>query len=108
MIAKNEGHPIYLVGGFGGAARQLAHAIEEKDASVANTILTKAMTDNKYKALFELYKAKGENIDYSWIDSLTISNLNNGLTDEENKRLFNSVNVMEIVSLVLKGLFNKL
>lgn len=106
LTAKNVGHPIYLVGGFGGAARLLSQAIEKTDSKVSEILLTKALTDTKYESLFEFYQANGQKIDYSWIDSLLISDLNNGLTNEENKRLFHSVNVMEIVSLVLKGLFN--
>ena len=37
---------------------------------------------------------------------IKISDLNNGLSEEENKTLFHSVDIMEIVSLVLKGLKN--
>ena len=59
------------------------------------------------------YFHRGENlvqhIDYSMIDSINVEDLRyNGLTDEENLKLFHSVNIMEIVSLVLHGLFNTL
>lgn len=80
-IAIEAGHPVYLVGGFGGAARYaadvLSGAIEAEDS-------------------------------FAWMNGLKITNLQNGLSDDENKRLFVSTNAMEIVSLILKGLNNTL
>lgn len=73
------GHPVYVVGGFGGAARYIADVLsgdKEAEASLA------------------------------WIKELCGDGLHNGLSPEENKQLFVSTNAMEIVSLILKGLKN--
>ena len=108
IIAKEKNHPIYLIGGFGGAAKVLVDIIEKKDGVCSDTLKQKALSDDKYRALYEYYESKGQHIDYTGLNNMTFTQLDNGLTEEENKRLFHSVNVMEIVSLVLKGLQNKL
>ena len=43
---------------------------------------------------------------YAKLGNVKISDLNNSLSYEDNKTLFHSVDIMEIVSLVLKGLKN--
>ena len=43
---------------------------------------------------------------FAWMKGVNITNLQNGLSEEENNRLFVSTNAMEIVSLILKGLNN--
>ena len=107
IIAKEHNHPIYLLGGFGGAVKVLVDIIEKKAGVNSDTLKQKALTDDKYRALYDYYMSKGQHIDYAGLDNITIAQLDNGLTEEENKRLFHSVNVLEIVSLVLKGLQKK-
>ena len=80
MIAIEAGHPVYVIGGFGGASRY-----------VANVISGKIMNGDLY----------------DWLKAHGFERLNNGLSDEDNGRLFASTNLMEIVSLILKGLKNK-
>lgn len=109
ITAKQANHPVYLIGGFGGAAKLLTEIIEKKDGLKAEALLNIACEDDKYRELYGHYEAKGQHIDYSMIDSINVEDLRyNGLTDEENLKLFHSVNIMEIVSLVLHGLFNTL
>lgn len=76
-IAIETGHPVYVVGGFGGASRY-----------VANVLLGVTEVEDPF----------------AWMEGFNITNLRNGLSEEENKRLFVSTNAMEIVSLILKGL----
>ena len=76
-IAIEADHPVYVVGGFGGAARYVANVLS---------------------GVTEVEDS------FAWMKGLNISNLRNGLREEENKRLFVSTNAMEIVSLILKGL----
>ena len=101
-IAKDYKHPIFLVGGFGGIAGMLCAAIRREITSDA--FLELACKYDYYESLYQYYATNGQPVDYSWIDGLAIGDLSNGLADEENLRLFHSVNIMEIVSLVLKGL----
>ena len=105
-IAKDHHHPIYLVGGFGGISGMLCAAIRKEIPS--NAFLDEACKHDYYESLFKYYASKGQPIDYSWIDSISVDDLNNGLTPEDNNHLFTTTNVMEIVSLILQGLSNKL
>lgn len=105
-IAKDNHHPIYLVGGFGGIAGLLCATIRKEIPS--NTFLEEACKHDYYESLLKYYASKGQPIDYSWIDNITEDDLNNGLTPDENKRLFSTTNIMEIVSLVLHGLSKQL
>ena len=109
ITAKHAEHPIYLIGGFGGVAKLLTEIIEKKDGNNSEMLMKIACEDAKYEELYGYYEAKGQHIDYAVLDSISIADFsNNGLTDDENLRLFHSVNIMEIVSLVLKGLSNSL
>lgn len=109
ITAKQANHPVYLIGGFGGAAKLLTEIIEKKNGLKAEALLNIACEDDKYRELYGHYEAKGQHIDYAILDSISIADFrNNGLTDDENLSLFHSVNIMEIVSLVLKGLSNSL
>lgn len=111
IISKNHNHPIYLLGGFGGASKVIADIIEGGDGSY---LKRETQKDSAYKELIEYYNStdKTNPIDYDEIIALTnkdgITGLNNGLDEDENKILFHSTNVLEIVALVLKGLNLKL
>ena len=61
-----------------------------------------------YKELFSYYENIGSPVDYTEVESYAKLDrlLDNGLSEEENRRLFHSVNIMEIVSLILKGISN--
>lgn len=111
VISKKHNHPIYLLGGFGGASKVVADIIEGGDGSYLKTT-TKA--DSAYNELIKYYNTTSltSPIDYDEIITAIqkdgITGLNNGLEDDENKILFHSTNVLEIVALVLKGLNSKL
>ena len=105
-IAKDTLHPIYLVGGFGGVSGLLCRSIKKEISS--KVFLDEACKHDYYESLYKYYVSKGQPIDYSWIDGISVDDLNNGLTPEDNKRLFTTTNIMEIVSLILQGLSNKL
>ena len=103
-LAKENNHPIFLVGGFGGISGMLCAAIRKEIPS--NAFLEEACKYDYYESLYKYYESKGQPVDYSWIDNLTIKDLNNGLSDYQNERLFVSTNIMEIVSIILIGLSN--
>ncbi|WP_107925228.1 TIR domain-containing protein [Lysinibacillus parviboronicapiens] len=103
--------PVYLVGSMGGASKVIIDAIsggkpEEltEDYQFMNV---------KYKELYTQYNELAEQnklelINYekliSFFNDVGIEGLNNGLSIEENKKLFKSTNTTEMISLVLKGL----
>ncbi len=101
-VAKDSHHPIFLVGGFGGVSGMLCAAIRKEIPY--NAFVEEACKHDYYVNLLKYYSDKGQPVDYTWIDGLTTDDLNNGLTVEENERLFVSTNIMEVVSLILKGL----
>lgn len=104
IIAKEKGHPIFILGGFGGAAKVIANLLVGKSDSL---LKEKAYETIGYSDFVEYYN-KNEllKIDYASIlnNKYSISDLKNGLSDLENEILFHSTNIIEIVSLVLKGL----
>ena len=111
VISKSHNHPIYILGGFGGASKVIVDIIQGGDGSYLKTT-TKA--DSTYNELIKYYNTTSltSPIDYDEIITTIqkdgIMGLNNGLEDDENKILFHSTNVLEIVALVLKGLNSKL
>ena len=111
IITQTKEHPIYLLGGFGGASKAIVDIIEGNLPE--NYLFKEAEKDSSYKDFLDYYNEK-ENIDpidyekvYKRIQGSGIAGLRNGLSDEENRLLFLSTNVLEIVALILKGLNNK-
>lgn len=104
IIARRKGHPVYIVGGYGGCAQLLAEVCTGKKS--ADEFLRIALESSSYSALLDRYKSIGNPVDYNEVKEYAqIEKLqDNGLTLDENRTLFNSVNIMEIVSLILKGL----
>ena len=104
IIARRKGHPVYIVGGYGGCAQLLAEVCTGKKS--ADEFFRIALESSSYSALLDRYKSIGNPVDYNEVKEYAqIEKLqDNGLTLDENRTLFNSVNIMEIVSLILKGL----
>ena len=104
IIARRKGHPVYIVGGYGGCAQLLAEVCTGKKS--ADGFFRIALESSSYSALLDRYKSIGNPVDYNEVKEYAqIEKLqDNGLTLDENRTLFNSVNIMEIVSLILKGL----
>ena len=105
-VAIQHNQPVFLMGGFGGASRLLCDIIEGRQAS--HQLLEKASTVSEYKDFYQWCEENGNHINYEFFDHIKIADLHNGLTQEENLRLFSSVDIIEIVSLVLKGINKRL
>jgi len=106
IIARREGHPVYIVGGYGGCAQLLSEVCMGKKE--ADEFLRIASESSSYRGLLKKYEDLGYPVDYDEInDYAKLQKLqDNGLSQDENMKLFNSVNIMEIVSLILKGINN--
>ena len=102
-IAWDEQHPIFLIGGFGGVSRMLAEQIEN-GAYNATAFCNAARQDAGYDAVMDYYHNHGQDIDYNFINGLTYASLRNGLTDDDNRTLFHSVNLFEIIPIILRGI----
>lgn len=102
--AANAKHPIFLLGGFGGAALRLIKLI--KGETTSEKLFEECCSNRSYQEFVSyLDKEKGE-MNFKALD-IFVNNmgvLNNGLSDDENERLFVTTNVTEIIALVLKGL----
>lgn len=107
LIALNHKHPVYLIGGYGGAAGMITRIIEKMNGVLTNAFLEDVMVVPNYKTLLDYYKEKGMAIDYTILDGIKIEDFDNGLSVEQNLQLFHSVDIEEIVSLVLLGLKTK-
>jgi hypothetical protein len=86
LCAIGIGQPLYVLGGFGGCARDIA---EELGLVTPRQVQTAAWAD----------RAK--------FSGLTQSILNNGLDSAENETLARTVHVDEAVALVLRGLLRR-
>jgi hypothetical protein len=125
--------PLYIIGAFGGCAYSFVRALRDKDSPDAfdrqyqlahpRTARWKSsdgsneeervslkQLENSYQR-FEKDPEIGQGpINYhdllAQIHRASISNLGNGLTDEENLELFVTPDLDRIISLVVKGLAN--
>ncbi len=104
LIASEKNHPIYLIGGFGGATKAIVDIRKGNDVD-----LMKLATETPSYADFVSYynSYNSDKIDYTSIkEHIKNYTFNNGLTEEDNETLFHTTNILEIVSLILKGLNN--
>lgn len=106
LLTAEKKDPIYLIGGFGGATKSII------DIRLGNDVdlMAEASKSNSYQSFFDYYNKRNPDdlIDYAKIiNQIRKYDLNNGLLQDENERLYNSINIVEIVSLILKGLNKK-
>lgn len=101
------GQPIFLIGGFGGAAAMVIDLIKGKDRKEATWEFQKAAPHSE--ALRNLYSDRGITwVDYPEIVNLLgekgITGINPLLSEAENCELFESVDLMRIIELTISGL----
>jgi hypothetical protein len=110
QIAIASQKPTFLIGAFGGATLSMINAIVHQKNVIDPQSTFYQTTD--FVAFQEYYNTRSQmdKIDFGKINiffnQLTISDLNNGLTEIENKRLFTTPHIPEAIFLVLKGLKN--
>lgn len=102
--AANSKHPIYLLGGFGGAAYRLIKLI--KGETTSEEMFGECCSYSSYQEFVSFLDKEKEQMNFNALDvfSNNMDILKNGLTKEDNERLFVTTNVTEIIALVLKGL----
>ena len=106
-IALEGGLAVYVLGGFGGAAAEVASVLSGMESEA----LTVAgfMKNPKYQKLRKLAIQQGREAELDrraeWLTGvLARKDFDNGLTSDENKVLWTSLNLGEAMALVLKGL----
>lgn len=103
-----ENKPVYIIGGFGGAAKEIVNILEGKEAKEFSN---DRQYSNDFLIQFKNYISdKYPFYDYDVIldrlRSFTIDEIsaNNKLSVEENIKLFHSTNIHEITYYLIKGL----
>jgi hypothetical protein len=103
--------PLFLVGGFGGVTREVIDIIHKRKAKYLTE--ENQFKDREYKKFVGDYNKYCEgrdldpinyNIAIEDISKMKISDLNNGLTTDENEELFKTKDLVKIITLILKGI----
>lgn len=119
--------PIYIVGAFGGVSQLLAELFLTGESPQLSAKFEKAQAKEEWKAIYQAYtqyiqdhphwdetpKEIQQRTNYSYLKLFFLkyrnqqqgNYLNNGLSKEENEILFRSKNMLEISSLIIKGLY---
>lgn len=104
--AMSAGHPVYLLGGFGGAASLLSSLLKH-ETSVSD-IIERSKENQRYAEFFAYCEELKVDMGYEQLDKIAKEGcsclLMNGLDETDNKILMESTDVIEIVGLILKGL----
>lgn len=106
--------PLFVLGAFGGCAKAVGEALLKENPEVLTQIY-QANQSKEYAEMLEFYnqqsnqgRASHKVIDYSVLvetfENAGFEWLNNGLTESENQRLFETEDLDEMVYLILKGL----
>lgn len=103
-ISYESKKAIYLIGGFGGCGHIIAEILKRNIPY--GEFIQMVQENDFYREFYKYSENRGYKIDYDFFANINIEGLNNGLTTDENIRLFDSVDIIEIVSLILKGLNN--
>jgi hypothetical protein len=113
-LAMRTGKPLFLVGAFGGCTHALIDLLT--GGCPEELTLAYQTRDEGHAALVQEYNRHVslqpslclEPIDYERLTAFFrdkgISGLDNGLTEEENRRLFEAVDLTEIIFLMLRGM----
>ena len=108
LCSLQNNQPVFLVGGFGGCARLVSDLLQGKTREEMCWDFHKnAPFAPEMRALYESRKHVnwwGYSAVTQFLQECGIDALNNGLTKQENLKLFKTVDIFEIVRLLLKGL----
>ncbi|RNM04048.1 TIR domain-containing protein [Dickeya undicola] len=109
LYAIEHKKPLFLLGGFGGTTNYICHCIKTSRIPEELTRDWQIYSNGGYKMLLDYIN----NIDNKYSPNYTnlnevlnYKNLNNGLSEEENDKLFNTEYIDEAIYLTLKGLDN--
>lgn len=113
MLALRDAKPVFVLGGFGGCAAEIAAALECK--SCIGLTESFQIENPSYREFASYYNQSVKEdpsssplIDYENVLEVLrqtgTDGLRNGLSEEDNLRLFTGVHVPELIAIVLKGL----
>jgi hypothetical protein len=111
-LSLKQNKPLYVVGGFGGAARAVADQLLGRERPEFNDDWARQYLPD-YQAVLDLYEQQGFEVrtltqigaDITVHAQAGLAQaLNNGLTETENRELMSSIDAQRIAKLVLTGL----
>ncbi len=112
ILALSNDIPVYFIGLFGGMTQRIIDALNRNSPNELKMDWQSSENSN-YEELVNFYNSKSDDmIDYEkvvdFLNNYSLERLskNNGLSIEENKRLFSSTHSSEIIFLIMKGLQN--
>ena len=105
VMAIEAKKAVFVIGSLGGITEKIADAIEKKDHYFSNGEFIEDIESNANVEISKFEKKNYEAI-VNFMHNLNVDSLNNGLDLEDNRKLFNSINYTEIISLILKGIKN--
>ena len=113
VIAFRKNQPLYILGGFGGAAKDVTRVLMGKSPKSFTTTWQKKKTFcfqklletiEKHSQVNELkYREMKKTLKDGGIDAVS---KNNGLSNEQNLRIWETKNIEEAVQLIMLGLQN--
>ena len=104
-----SGHPVYLLGGFGGAASLLSSLIMNQKK--VEDVTEEACRHSNYKEFMAYCNQNKIDMGYEKLREIVargVCCLDNGLSKEQNNILMQSTDIVEIVGLIIKGLKNRI
>jgi len=112
LLALRQSQPVFLLGGMGGCAQVIIDAIEGLHPKELSAKYQAEIKD--YAEFIEYLKQQPDavSVDYnSMVNELEqagVAGLNNGLSEAENRVLFETTHIPVMVSLMLKGLVTRM
>jgi hypothetical protein len=109
LYALEQDKPVYLIGTYGGATKEIINLL----LNTPSAILTEEYqtADKQYQEFYNYWnETETQKIDYQQLNDffkqygLKRIAKNNGLSEEENCRLFTTNNLAEMIFYILKGL----
>lgn len=107
VLALEMAKPIFLIGGFGGVTRSVCRLIAGKAVPEELTFTWQLNRNPGLADMFRFANSRGVEYEALYQQALSIvmnAELGNGLTHEENERLFDTPFADEVIHLVLKGI----
>ena len=107
FIAVDMKRPLFLLGGFGGVTASVCRLIQNDTVPQELTQDWQIQNNAGYEKLLDFCYSRdaGYSVDYiSLTEILKSADLNNGLSNVDNRKLFNTPFIEEALKLVLKGL----